>query len=378
VLLAASNDSLLPTLRVFTSSDGGLRWRRAGGPAFHDGSCAHGEPRVAIAADGRQYLAFLEGRVCADKITPYLVVATRPDATGRWTVQKVTHPAWEYGFDDGPALAVDQRTGTVYVAFTRSLSVNHATMMWSVSRDDGRTWSVPATVSRSLVHPHLASLAVAPNGDVYLAGIDVTRGIWIARSTDGGRSFGAPVRAAPLVQNPAPGCALSAYSPLPQEDRLCIGPDPTVAVRRGQVDVVFADGGANGAGDVFISALTPALRPLFGTQVNPPDKGRTQQFLPVAAADPTSGALWACWYDTTFDPNAHRAWFTCSVSRNGRTWAAPVRAASVPTSPADLFTIASQNGLYPALAVAPGIAHPLWPDGRVINLETDLFTASLR
>ena len=377
-LLAASNDSLLPTLRVYTSSDGGRRWRRAAGPAVPGNSCAHGEPRVAVDADGRQYLAFLAGRVCGDKLTPYLVVASRPDPSARWTLRTVTHPAWKYGFDDGPALAVDPRTGDVYVAFTRSLSIDHATMQWSVSRDHGATWSAPATVSRSLVRPHLASLAVAADGDVYLAGIDAAHGIWVARSTDGGRSFGAPVRAAPLVQNPAFGCALSAYSPLPQEDRVCIGPDPTVTVRTGQVDVVFGDGGANGAGDVFLAALTPQLRPRFRTQVNPPDKGKTGQFLPVAAADPSTGRLWACWYDTTYDPHAHRAWFTCSVSRDGRTWASPERAASVPTAPGDLFAVASQNGLYPALAAAAGTAHPLWPDGRAIPLSIDVFTAALR
>ena len=185
------------------------------------------------------------------------------------------------------------------------------------------------------------------------------------------------MRAAPLVQNPASGCALSAYSPLPQEDRLCIGPDPTVAVRKGQVDVVFGDGGANGAGDVFLAALTPELRPLFRTQVNPTDKGKTGQFLPVAAVDPSTGRLWACWYDTTFDPRGHRAWFTCSVSRDGRTWTPPERAASVPTAPVDLFGVASQNGLYPALAAAAGVAHPLWPDGRAIPLSIDVFTAAL-
>jgi hypothetical protein len=358
--------------------DGGRRWRRTAGPAVPGKGCARGEPRVAVAADGRQYLAFLQGRTCNDRITPYLVVATRPDTSAAWTLSAVTHPAWKFGFDDGPALAVDPRSGYVYVAFTRSLSIDRATTVWSVSRDHGATWSAPAIVSRSLVRPHLASLAVAPNGDVYLAGIDTAHGVWVARSTDGGRSFSAPVRAAPLVQNPAYSCALTAYSPLPLETRNCLGPDPTVVVRGGQVDVVFGDGGANGRGDVFVAALTPALRPLFRSQVNPRDKGKTAQFLPVAAADPSTGRLWACWYDTTFDPNAHRAWFTCSSSGNARTWTAPVRAAAAPTAPADLFTVASQNGVYPALAAAAGVAHPLWPDERDFVLSIDLFTAALR
>ena len=124
--------------------------------------------------------------------------------------------------------------------------------------------------------------------------------------------------------------------------------------------------------------MTPALQPLFRGQVNPADKGKTAQLLPVAAADPSTGALWACWYDTTFDPHAHRAWFTCSTSADARTWSAPDRAAAVPTAPVDLFSIASQNGLYPALAAAAGIAHPLWPYGRSVPLSLDVFTAAVR
>jgi hypothetical protein len=50
----------------------------------------------------------------------------------------------------------------------------------------------------------------------------------------------------------------------------------------------------------------------------------------------------------------------------------------VPTAPPDLFGVASQNGLYPALAGAGGAAHPLWPDGRAIPLSIDVFTTALR
>jgi hypothetical protein len=43
-----------------------------------------------------------------------------------------------------------------------------------------------------------------------------------------------------------------------------------------------------------------------------------------------------------------------------------------------VHSLASQNGLYPALAAAAGVAHPLWPDGRVIPLSIDVFTVVLR
>ena len=112
--------------------------------------------------------------------------------------------------------------------------------------------------------------------------------------------------------------------------------------------------------------------------MNPPDEGSgTQQFMPAAAVDPVTGVFWACWYDTTFDPHAHRAWFTCSASRSGRTWSPPERAASVPTPPDALLADAGKNGFYPALAAAHGTAHPLWVDGRRPELAEDLYTAAL-
>lgn len=377
-LLAASNDGSLETLRVYTSHDGGATWAWRAGPAVPGGSCAHGEPHVAFDAAGRQYLAFLAGTFCGDELTPYLVVAERDPGATRWHLVRVVPKAWEYGFDDGPALAVDQRSGAVYVAFERSFSARRETTVVSRSVDHGRTWSTPVEVSSRLVRPHLAAVAVGGDGTVYVAGIDVALGVWVARSTDGGRTFEAPRQAARLVQNPAGGCALAAYSPVPREQRTCIGPDPALAVRSRDVAVVYGDGGANGAGDVFATMLDRRLRPLHHGLVNPPDgHAKDQQFMPVAAADPSTGTLWACWYDTTFDPNAHRAWFTCSASRDGRRWAPPVRAASVPSSNDTLMIDSSTNGFYPALVADRGVAHPVWIDGRRWQLSEELFTAAI-
>ena len=97
--------------------------------------------------------------------------------------------------------------------------------------------------------------------------------------------------------------------------------------------------------------------------------------MPTATVDPETGVFWACWYDTTFDPHAHRAWFTCSASHTGRTWSPPERASSVPTAPGDLLADAIRNGFYPAIAAAHGTAHPLWIDGRRPELAEELYTA---
>jgi hypothetical protein len=377
-LFGASNDSGRETLDVYESADRGKTWRRTDGPVVAGGSCAHGAPRVAADAHGREYLAFLAATFCGDALTPYLVVTSRAGPGEKWgRLVRVAPPAWKFGFDDAPAFAVDQRSGRAYLVWTRGVSKRVATIVISASTDGGRTWSPPAAVWPDLVRPHRATIAVARNGDVYVAGIDAKVGLWITRSTDGGRIFSAPRAAAPLLANPAGGCALTAGDPLPQELRACEGPDPTVSIGKDRVFVVYSDVGSNQTPDVYAAALGLDLKPLFRVPVQPPDRGKTQQFAPTSAVDPTTGTLWACWYDTTFDPHARRAWFTCAASREGRTWSPPERAASDPTPTVVVYSGLGRGGLGPALAAQNGVAHPFWADGRVIENELDIFTASL-
>ena len=378
-LLAASNDSLLPTLRVYTSSDGGRTWRRAAGPAVPGNSCAHGEPRVAVDADGRQYLAFLAGRTCGDKLTPYLIVASRPDASARWTLRTVTHPAWKYGFDDGPALAVDTRTGDVYVAFTRSLSINHATTQWSVSRDHGATWSAPATVSRSLVRPHLASLAVASDGDVYLAGIDASarnldraldrRRTELRRSRAGGAARPEPrlrLRALRVLAAAAGGPPLHRAR---SHRRRAQGPGRRRLRRRrrergGRRLPRRADAGA--------AAALP----------NTGEPGRQGEDRPVPAGGgrrPLDGQ--ALGLLVRHDVRPARTPGLVHVLRLPRR--ADVDAAGAGGERADgarWISSASprRTGSIRRSRRRPGAAHPLWPDGRAIPLSIDVFTAALR
>jgi hypothetical protein len=378
LLFGASNDSGLEVLRIYRSADGGKTWRSTDGPAVPGGSCAHGAPSVGVDATGRQYLAFLASQYCGDSLTPYLVVTSRANAHHRWSkLVRVAPQTWKYGFDDAPSLALGPKPGTLYVAWTRGLAKTKATVVVSASTDGGRTWSAPHPISPALAHPHRVRIAVAANGDVYAAGIDAKTGLWITRSTDGGRTFAVPHPAAQLLANPAAGCALTADAPLPKELSGCEGPDPTLTVGKDRVTVVYSDVGRNQTPDVFAASLGLDLKPVAHVQVNPPDSKKTQQFMPVSALDATTGTLWACWYDTTFDPHAHRAWFTCSASRNGRTWSGPVRASSQPTSPTIIYGTLGNAGLYPALAAHGGVAHAFWADGRVIADSTDIFTAAI-
>src|SRR3954449_9100686 len=155
-LFGASNDTGGEVLDVFTSTDG-KDWQRTDGPPVGEG-CAQGSPQVAALPGGGELMAFLGAPECGkiQSLTPFLVVTTRDATTGRWSrITRVAPAAWEYGFDDGPSLAVGPNR--LYLAWTRSISKYQATTVVSSSTDRGKTWSAPVVVSKALDHPHLTT-----------------------------------------------------------------------------------------------------------------------------------------------------------------------------------------------------------------------------
>src|SRR4051812_3859602 len=370
-LFGASNDTGLEVLRIYESTNGGKTWTRSDGPAVAGGSCVHGNPRVAFGRDGRELLTFLAAPFCGDSLTPYLVVTSRT-AGERWApLARVTRPTWKYGFDDAPDIAVDPRSGHVTLTWTQGISKEAAQTSTSTSADGGKTWSRAMPLWFKLDHPHLTRIAYASNGDEYVTGIDAKLGLWAYRVGQG-----EPMAAAKIVANPAAGCAQTAGDPLPKELGACEGPDPTISVAGNRVVIVYGDVGAGGSPDVFAVTLTRDLKPISRVQINAPDK-KDLQLLPVSTVDPTTGTFWACWYDTTYDPNQHRVWFTCSASKNGRTWSTPVRAAAKPTDANILYGILGKAGAYPSVSARNGVVHVFWADGRVIENSSDIFTAAI-
>ena len=363
-------------LVAHTSTDGGRTWHAQDSGALTT-LCTHRDPRLALDPSGRQYLAYIASDLCGDELQPYLLVATRASSTAPWRVVRVTKHTWEFGYDDAPSIAVDGHSGAAYVAFTRSLGPHQEAVVVSHSADHGATWSDPVVVDPPDAKPHLAQVAVGANGVVYVAGIDGPHGIWATRSTDGGRTFGPAAKLATLRANPSLDCARTGDVPVAQEERSCAGPNLNLIVSRGRVYAVYADAAADGTQDVVLAAADASLKPVFHGTVNPPDLGKAQQLLPVAAADSSDGVLWACWYDTTYWSSGKSAWFTCSHSADGRRWSAPVRAAAVPTPLSYLFVAYAYSGLVPSLTAAGGVAHPFWLDSRPKNNLNDIFTAAI-
>jgi hypothetical protein len=387
-LFAASNETLEPEIRIYVSSSGGRTWKQEAGPQYDPNNCSWGDPSVAVARGGRQYVAFTEKSICAPgpDLTPYLVVGSRPGVGKPWVVRRVTRPAVKFGFDDKPAISVGS-DGRAYVAWSRSYAAKYQTTVISSSGDGGKTWSKPKVVSRSLVQPQLVSIAAGARGEVYLAGVDA-EGIWVGRSTDAGRSFAVKRGVARLPGSQAATCIIFGKYVLPQQAVRCLGPNPTISLAPGRVYVTYGLNGADQTQDVAVAIFDRALRPVWTGPIQTTAKPKkADQFWPASTVDATTKKLWACFYDTTGDSDRQHAWFVCTSSNDGRRWSALVRTAAPSQNPGVLWEDARIYGFgdsggwggYVGVAAANGVVHPLWIDTRDIggNRE-EVFASTFR
>jgi hypothetical protein len=396
ILLAGSNSFTEGSMRVYSSADGGSTWTRSfvyARPTTYLNSCAS-DPGVAIDGKGRQYFSFIRTTPCSSG-HPQLFVASRSGPDALWEKPVVVNPLRTSVADDKPAIAVDTSPSSphrdrVYVAFSRLSHNQVLSIVSSYSDDGGRTWSRIKKVNRTGQQETYASVAVARDGTVYVAWDDSSgNSLKIARSTDGGRHFGPERTIVTFSVVPIPSCGSGIV--ITASLRVCIHPNPVVTVdrsrgpRAGRVYVSYAQTGFGGDEGVFVRAYDRNLRPLLGDANDPgvavaphPRRTRPDQFWPASAVDPASGAFWACFYETV-GLARKRAFYVCTVSRNGgKTWSTPVQAASVASDETQPGSDFRQYGDYEGLAVANGVAHPIWTDSRDLDtMQEEIYTSVL-
>lgn len=412
VLLAASDSvdfrslALLGNLmRTYSSADGGATWAVGLGPAAtpYRGvkRCNGGDPAPAIDAGGRQYVAFLAVRcVTVESILrgankefdiARLEVARRADAASPWQVSQV-FPVRSARFDDKPAIAIDNspsspHAGRIYVAWTRitpgaKRGAISLLVVVSHSDDHGATWSKPVVVPDARGETTFAGLAVDSAGTLFVSWADTDHHLLLDRSVDGGDTFGADsVVKLGLYASP---CRQPGSLSVPAQAKRCLTPTPTVVVdsRPGvpeRVYLTYSKPDSTGrAQDVAVRVYDQNLVPV-GTErtVHPPDSGR-DEFMSASALD-DQGRLWVCYYDTGADRSRTTARYTCTASADGaQTFAVPRPVATVASNETKRPALAFQYGDYQGLAVAGGIAHPIWTDGRDLGSRgEEIYTSTL-
>ena len=233
-LLAGSNSIEEGTMRIYSSTDGGQTWTtvRAHPPPSKPLATCSSDPGVAIDAKGRQYYSFVRATPCRDgaRQWAYVVVRSGPDAA--WSTPIRVAALGTARLDDKPAIAVDNsprcsHRGRVYLAWTRIARNVVFSIVLSHSDNGGRTWSKPVKVNKEGRVLTYASVAVGPKGTVYVAWDDVDEfGIWMARSTDGGKTFRDHRKVASFVAVTIPHCGSGIV--IPAKARTCVNSNPIV------------------------------------------------------------------------------------------------------------------------------------------------------
>jgi len=204
--------------------------------------------------------------------------------------------------EDKEALAVDRGNGRVYLCWARFTGAqDHLSLKFSGDGGDSWTDSSFTGQQRDVNNMQGCNVAVAPNHDVYVSWRTFDNNpsnsnpndsaIFVARSTDDGATFSAPVKVATFVdyrQN-------ASRTP----PRFRVFGDTTLAADANGVYVGWVGrNGANGA-DVFISR-SKTNGETWETPVNPTAGAGAHQLMPSLAA--AGGKVSVIWYDSRSEP----------------------------------------------------------------------------
>jgi len=397
-LLAGSNSFSEGTMRAYGSTDGGATWQTTTvfPPPARSGATCAADPGVAIDRRGRQYFSFVRSSPCQIG-HPRLYVASRDGPGAPWGAPVLVAPLHGARFDDKPAITVDRSPASphvnrVYAAWTRVSHDGAFSILVSSSDDGGKTWSQPVRANRTGEQLSYVTLATSRKGTLYVAWHDISAfHVNVSMSTDGGKSFGGEHQVVAFAIVTIPACAAGIV--IPAQKLTCVEPNPILSVDTssgryaGRVYVTYTLTDFQGDKGIAVSVFDSRLRPIAGYALDrkalliapAPPSVNADQFWPASAVDPSNGTLWACFYDTRGDPKRTSAYFSCTYSTDGGVrWAAPFHAASAPSDETQPGADPREYGDYEGLAVANGVAHPIWTDSRDLAAKAEeIYTAAV-
>jgi hypothetical protein len=344
VITAGSNDYCAAIVNgdvwagYYRSTNGGSSWQDSLVPGYPadtsvggtaspaQGSCGTaGDPSQAFDNAGRLFYSF----ICFNRGKPVnggIYVARYTGDGGSYDrtvlVKKGTpsaHFASSGLFQDKVNLAVDQTagpySGDVYVAWSQyNGSAGNNTVLLARSTDHGLTFENPVHVtSKAHGTASFADVAVGPDGAVYVSAIDYpssnnpSTDIWVAKSTDGGASFGPAVIVASIDQfdssqysgNGASDCGDGPFACPSGFTFSRFFSSSAVAADTTGVHVVWAARTASGQSKVFVRNSPDGISwPAPAATIDAVTTGH-QWFPDIASSD---GKISVVFYDSRADP----------------------------------------------------------------------------
>jgi hypothetical protein len=304
---------------VGSSHDGGRTWQRTAIPGLSkcSGGTADGgsDPWVSAGADGTTYFTGLAPFFQGATPSSAIVAGHSRDAGRTWARPATLSPPAEG--NEMPAITGSRKhAATAYTVWAEFAT---AAIKFSRSTDRGRTWSAPVVIDPAIpdaidLVPRLVEL---PSGTLVTTFARAefatnTGKVYASRSQDGGATWSAPVE---LLSQPIESFADDRGEPLPQPQfpNLAAAPDGTIYA------TVEADSSAT-TGVIAVARSRDEGR--SWTTVTSPGVG-AYAFEPAIAVDP-NGTVGITWYDLRNDRPGDAAltadvWFASS-SDGGASW----------------------------------------------------------
>jgi len=330
---------------AYTTFDGGQTWSSSQPYINRNASRLNAaDPTVAFGRNGEVYFAFV-----ALSPAPGAVAVSRSVDGGRtWGSQ-----AWATSFNTGADKpAIGAGNGALYLYF------QNGSLLSTVSRDGGATWSSPSTIDSV---GRNAAPVVDAKGNVSVFYTN-NSSIKLARSENGGASY-----ALSTVAN------VTALQPRPAHYRASIYPTAGVDAN-GHLFVAWADGRNNGHGNDILYTRSVNGGSTWSSPVTVnKDSGSADQLMPALAVG-KDGAVNIAWLDNRNDAANYNYDVYLARAIDGVNFGANLRVTAVSSNPDnDPRTQGSLIGDYFGLAAGDGVVHPFWTDTR--NGNEDIFTA---
>jgi hypothetical protein len=410
--VAASNDYTGDGLWIGTTTDGGRHWTSQWKDpkfSFDGGRCYGGDPTVVYSLRDH---AFYMGTLCYFTTSPASEIQVWKSTDGGATWSDSTAPSLVVTnrsasgeidgsvFNDKELMAVDNdpsspHFGRLYVTYTtfhmtggsyarsdycpirsaytdRIPTADPSASTWrnvavtpDAPGDDGRGASANQFSTPIVDGRHALDVAFVSED----CNTSFDRALWLARSTDGGATFGSPVRVdAPgeFADNPNRQDQLPGKGHVRLPATISLTWDAT----RHQLVLIYqnnADRTVSGA-DISMQrsrdygATWDAPRPIAVTRAGAAAPG--DQFFPAIGVD-GAGTYFAIWQDTRNDPNSTMIETFQGVSTDGGDTWTNRRISEASFNPKkSFFTCGCFIGDYNQIAVSNQVIYPTWTDGR--------------
>ena len=358
------------------STDGGTTWSTASLPGFA-GDARQGDPTIDWTSDGTAWTVTI-GIITTTNLHLRTFKSTDQGAT--WTFDSTVSST--QSAMDKQALWIDHSSTSPHEDNMYLIWHNGAPCFVARRAGPSGTWQTPLQVSGSETTGTAigGDIKTNANGDVFAFWPDSgSRNLFVAKSTNGGVSFGSPVTIATTAASFQVGVPA-------QDSRQVLIYLSGGTFRTSTEDLVYAcwmdlagGSGCSSSGDAPGNDVNSACKTRIwfsrstdgGTHWESPRKlndqsSKNDQIFPRMAVDETSGVLMVVYYDTVNDPGRLKTnlWMQTS-SDNGVTWTAAVRVTTAETDETSAGATSSfQYGDYIGLTGFAGNFFACWTDRR--------------